>query len=104
MHISLSVMSRSALVEIGPIETAVIFAGLTSGIHHKERRSFALGPSRLRGWCCCSAAGGNCAAGRADWRQAKPPWHRRLEVHLTPPWGLQGNPTLLSSFLSPCFF
>ena len=26
-------------VTIGRIETAVIFAGLTSGIHHKERRS-----------------------------------------------------------------
>jgi hypothetical protein len=29
-------------VTIGPIETAVIFAGLTTGIHHKERRSLAL--------------------------------------------------------------
>jgi multiple antibiotic resistance protein len=29
-------------VTIGPIETAVIFAGLTSGVHHKERRSLAL--------------------------------------------------------------
>jgi len=29
-------------VTIGPTETAVIFAGLTSGIHHKERRSLAV--------------------------------------------------------------
>lgn len=29
-------------VTIGPTETAVIFAGLTSGIHHDERRSLAL--------------------------------------------------------------
>jgi multiple antibiotic resistance protein len=29
-------------VTIGPIETAVIFAGLTTGIHYKERRSLAL--------------------------------------------------------------
>ena len=29
-------------VTIGPIETAVIFAGLTSGIHHKDRRILSL--------------------------------------------------------------
>jgi multiple antibiotic resistance protein len=29
-------------VTIGPIETAVIFAGLTTGIHYKERWSLAL--------------------------------------------------------------
>jgi multiple antibiotic resistance protein len=28
-------------VTIGPIETAIIFAGLTSGVHHKERRTLA---------------------------------------------------------------
>src|SRR3954451_13915930 len=28
-------------ITIGPIETAVIFAGLTTGIHQKERRSLA---------------------------------------------------------------
>ena len=29
-------------VTIGPIETSVVFAGLTMGIHHRERRSLAL--------------------------------------------------------------
>jgi len=29
-------------VTIGPIETAVIFAGLTAGVHHKDQRSLAL--------------------------------------------------------------
>jgi multiple antibiotic resistance protein len=29
-------------VTIGPIETAVIFAGLTAGVHHQDQRSLAL--------------------------------------------------------------
>jgi multiple antibiotic resistance protein len=44
MHIPSSLLSSfvTLLVMIGPIETAVIFAGLTSGIHYNERRSLAL--------------------------------------------------------------
>ena len=41
MHVPSSLLSSfvTLFVTIGPIETAVIFASLTSGIHHKERRS-----------------------------------------------------------------
>jgi multiple antibiotic resistance protein len=44
MHVPSSLLSSfvTLFVTIGPIETAVIFAGLTSGIHHDERRSLAL--------------------------------------------------------------
>src|SRR3954452_11268054 len=44
MHVPSSLLSSivTLFVTIGPIETAVIFAGLTSGIHHKERRILSL--------------------------------------------------------------
>jgi MarC family membrane protein len=44
MNVPSSLLSSfvTLFVTIGPIETAVIFAGLTSGIHHRERRSLAL--------------------------------------------------------------
>jgi multiple antibiotic resistance protein len=43
MHVSSSLLSSfvTLFVTIGPIETAVVFAGLTSGAHYKERRSLA---------------------------------------------------------------
>jgi multiple antibiotic resistance protein len=47
-------------VTIGPIETAVIFAGLTSGVHHKERRSLALRSVTIAGlMLVLFAVGGN---------------------------------------------
>ena len=44
MHVPSSLLSSfvTLFVTIGPTETAVIFAGLTSGIHHNERRTLAL--------------------------------------------------------------
>jgi multiple antibiotic resistance protein len=44
MHIPSSLLSSfvTLFVTIGPIETSVVFAGLTMGIHHQERRSLAL--------------------------------------------------------------
>ena len=44
MNIPPSLLSSfvTLFVTIGPIETAIIFAGLTSGGHHRERRSLAL--------------------------------------------------------------
>jgi multiple antibiotic resistance protein len=43
MNVFSSLLSSfvTLFVTIGPIETAVIFAGLTSGNHHRERRSLA---------------------------------------------------------------
>jgi len=47
-------------VTIGPIETAVMFAGLTSGIHYKERRSLALRSVAMAGlMLLLFAVGGN---------------------------------------------
>ena len=47
-------------VTIGPTETAVIFAGLTSGIHHNERRSLALRSVAIAGlMLLLFAVGGN---------------------------------------------
>jgi len=47
-------------VTIGPTETAVIFAGLTSGIHHNERRSLALRSVAIAGlMLMLFAVGGN---------------------------------------------
>jgi multiple antibiotic resistance protein len=44
MHVSPSVLSSfvTLLVTIGPIETAVIFASLTAGIHRSERLTLAI--------------------------------------------------------------
>ena len=44
MHVPSNVLSSfvTLFVTIGPIETSVVFAGLTMGIHHRERRSLAL--------------------------------------------------------------
>jgi len=47
-------------VTIGPTETAVIFAGLTSGIHHNERRSLAFRSVAIAGlMLLLFAVGGN---------------------------------------------
>src|SRR3954454_61187 len=47
-------------VTIGPTETAVIFASLTSGIHHNERRSLALRSVAIAGlMLLLFAVGGN---------------------------------------------
>ena len=44
MHISAGYLSSfiTLLVTIGPVETAVVFAGLTAGIHRRERISLAV--------------------------------------------------------------
>jgi multiple antibiotic resistance protein len=44
MHIPSNLLSSfvTLFVTIGPIETSVVFAGLTMGIHHRERRSLAV--------------------------------------------------------------
>lgn len=44
MHVAPSMLSALVmlLVTIGPIETAVVFAGLTAGVHRSERRSLAI--------------------------------------------------------------
>jgi multiple antibiotic resistance protein len=62
MHIPSSLLSSfvTLFVTIGPIETAVIFAGLTSGIHHKERRSLPLRSVSIAGlMLLLFAVGGN---------------------------------------------
>ena len=47
-------------ITIGPVETGVLFAGLTSGVHHKERRSLALRSVSIAGlMLIVFAAGGN---------------------------------------------
>jgi len=44
MHIAPGILSSfvTLFVTIGPVETAVVFASLTAGIHRSERRSLAL--------------------------------------------------------------
>lgn len=44
MHIAPSILSSfvTLFVTIGPVETAVVFASLTAGIHREQRRSLAL--------------------------------------------------------------
>src|SRR3954469_23503137 len=62
MHASSSLLSSliTLFVTIGPIETAVIFAGLTSGTHRNERRSLALRSIAIAGlMLLLFAVGGN---------------------------------------------
>src|SRR3954454_11106344 len=62
MHASSSLLSSfvTLFVTIGPIETAVIFASLTSGTHHKQRRSLALRSVAIAGlMLLLFAVGGN---------------------------------------------
>jgi len=44
MHVAPSILSSfvTLFVTIGPVETAVVFAGLTAGVHRSQRRSLAL--------------------------------------------------------------
>jgi len=44
MHVTPSIFSAfvTLFVTIGPVETAVVFAGLTAGVHRRQRRSLAL--------------------------------------------------------------
>lgn len=44
MHIAPSILSSfvTLFVTIGPVETAVVFASLTAGVHRSQRRSLAL--------------------------------------------------------------
>lgn len=44
MHIAPSILSSfvTLFVTIGPVETAVVFASLTAGVHRRQRRSLAL--------------------------------------------------------------
>jgi multiple antibiotic resistance protein len=43
MHVAPSILSSfvTLFVTIGPVETAVVFASLTAGIHRQQRRSLA---------------------------------------------------------------
>lgn len=51
MHVPPSVLSSfvTLLVTIGPVETAVIFAGLTAGIHRGARKSLAIRSTSIAG-------------------------------------------------------
>jgi multiple antibiotic resistance protein len=62
MHVPSNLLSSfvTLFVTIGPIETAVIFAGLTSGTHHTQRRSLALRSVAIAGlMLLLFAVGGN---------------------------------------------
>jgi len=62
MHVPSSLLSGfvTLFVTIGPTETAVMFAGLTSGIHHIERRSLAVRSVTIAGlMLLLFAVGGN---------------------------------------------
>jgi multiple antibiotic resistance protein len=62
MHVPSNLLSSfvTLFVTIGPIETAVIFAGLTSGTHHNQRRSLALRSVAIAGlMLLLFAVGGN---------------------------------------------
>jgi multiple antibiotic resistance protein len=52
MHVSPSILSTfiTLLVTIGPVETAVVFAGLTAGIHRGERLSLAVRSTVIAGF------------------------------------------------------
>ena len=51
MHFSPNILSSlvTLLVTIGPVETAVVFASLTAGIHRGERRSLAIRSTMIAG-------------------------------------------------------
>ena len=51
MHLSPSILSSfvTLLVTIGPVETAVVFASLTAGVHRHERRSLAIRSTAIAG-------------------------------------------------------
>ena len=62
MHVPPSVLSSfvTLLVTIGPVETAVVFASLTTGIHRGERKSLAIRSTAIAGLVLLLfAVGGN---------------------------------------------
>ena len=62
MHVAPSILSSfvTLLVTIGPIETAVIFASLTAGIHRGERQGLAVRSTAIAGFVLLLfAVGGN---------------------------------------------
>jgi multiple antibiotic resistance protein len=66
MHVPPSVLSSFVmlLVTIGPIETAVVFASLTTGIHHGERAKLAIRSTAIAGLVLLLfALGGNSTLG-----------------------------------------
>ena len=66
MHIAPSILSSfvTLLVTIGPVETAVIFASLTAGIHRGERARLAIRSTAIAGLVLLLfAVGGNVALG-----------------------------------------
>jgi len=66
MHVPPSVLSSFVmlLVTIGPIETAVVFASLTAGIHRGERAKLAIRSTAIAGLVLLLfALGGNFALG-----------------------------------------
>jgi multiple antibiotic resistance protein len=52
MHVAPSILSSfvTLFVTIGPVETAVVFASLTAGIHRSQRRSLALRSVTIAGF------------------------------------------------------
>jgi multiple antibiotic resistance protein len=52
MHVAPSILSSfvTLFVTIGPVETAVVFASLTAGVHRSQRRSLALRSVMIAGF------------------------------------------------------
>jgi multiple antibiotic resistance protein len=52
MHVAPSILSSfvTLFVTIGPVETAVVFAGLTAGVHRSQRRSLAVRSVTIAGF------------------------------------------------------
>jgi multiple antibiotic resistance protein len=52
MHVAPSILSSfvTLFVTIGPVETAVVFASLTAGVHRSQRRSLALRSVTIAGF------------------------------------------------------
>lgn len=66
MHVPPSILSSfvTLLVTIGPIETAVVFASLTAGVHRSERLSLAVRSTAIAGLVLLLfAIGGNFVLG-----------------------------------------
>ena len=50
----------TVFVTIGPIETAVVFAALTAGVHRPERKSLAARSVRVSFYCYSPWAAARC--------------------------------------------
>jgi multiple antibiotic resistance protein len=66
IHVAPSILSSlvTLLVTIGPVETGVIFASLTAGVHHGDRRGLAIRSTTIAGIVLLAfALGGNLTLG-----------------------------------------